>query len=426
MRILWLTREYPKPTVRGDLVYADNLIESLGTAEGISLTVLALTQDSTAAPNRADICTRLENGITWRIIPRRNINRMWSLLSDLPGDAYRTGTPEYRTELTKQLESSHWDAIIINHICMGWAVQPLKAHMRKRGRRIPLVYVSHNHEMSLKPQVAESQEAALPYKEILKYDARKFVQLERRMIDACDLLTTITDEDLSLYRRDFPSQRMLCLLPGYDGNIVPERTISDAVPRQCIIFGSIVWIAKKQNLIDFARVADPVFRQADITVHVVGNIDDDVTNAISSWAKQFKFIGRVDDVSPHFATARLGIMPDLVGGGFKHKNLQYIFHRVPMISMTGQVSGLPLIEGTDINVAESYAQLANMVVETIDDFPRLNAMQTASFDKCLGCFDWARRGIQLRDAVSDLLHAAEGAGSLSATESVTCLPRLSC
>ncbi|MCP5365481.1 MAG: glycosyltransferase [Hyphomicrobiales bacterium] len=423
MRILWLTREYPKPTLRGDLVYADNLIESLGRTEDTSLTVLALSQDSTNEPDLGDICTHSESGITWRIIPRRNINRMWSLFSALPGDAYRTGTPEYRSELAHQLKNNHWDAVVINHICMGWAIQPLTTYMRQTGQRIPLIYVSHNHEMSLKPQVAASQETILPYKEVLKYDARKFVQLERRMIEACDLLTTITDEDLSLYRRDFPARRMLCLLPGYDGTVVPERTISEAVPRQCIIFGSIVWIAKKQNLIDFARVADPVFRQADITVNVVGNVDHDVSEEISAWAKQFKFIGRVDDVSPHFATARLGIMPDLVGGGFKHKNLQYIFHRVPMISMTGQASGLPLTEGTDIMVAESYTRMAHMVVDAIDDFPRLNAMQSASFDKCAGYFDWARRGNQLRAALGDLMRAADKEGSQCAAESINCVPR---
>ncbi|MFZ1415056.1 MAG: hypothetical protein WAS73_10845 [Defluviicoccus sp.] len=45
MRCLWLTRAFPKPTVRGDLLSARNLIENLAGA-GAAVTALAAAASS--------------------------------------------------------------------------------------------------------------------------------------------------------------------------------------------------------------------------------------------------------------------------------------------------------------------------------------------------------------------------------------------
>jgi glycosyltransferase involved in cell wall biosynthesis len=413
MRCLWLTREFPKPTVRGDLLYARNLIENLAGA-GAAVTALALSQTPDDVPAGQDVCTRAEDGVEWRVIRRQPVNRVWSLLSRLPGDAYRNGTKEYRRELDRQLDAEPWDAVIINHVGMGWAFAPVLQWQRTNGRRVPIVYVSHNHEMSLKMEVAASHRGSAAFKAVLKHDARKFVRLERFMIENSALMTTITEADRDLYRRDFREKPILCLLPGYDGAIVPERTITAAVPRTCIIFGSINWIAKKQNMMDFLRCAEPIFTKAGIRVDIVGNVDADFARDAAAVASCCRFVGRVDDVSPYFAEARVGIMADRVGGGFKHKNLQYIFHRVPLVTMTGQAHGLALDEGDDLIVAETLEDLALKVVALIDDFERLNALQNRAFAKCQGHFEWPVRGAQLFQALRSAADPTRAATALNA------------
>ena len=134
MRCLWLTREFPKPTVRGDLLYARNLIENLAGA-GAAVTALALSQTADDVPAGQDVCTRAEDGVVWRVIRRQPVNRIWSLLSGLPGDAYRNGTKEYRRELSRQLDAEPWDVVIINHVGMGWAFAPVLSWQRRCGRR---------------------------------------------------------------------------------------------------------------------------------------------------------------------------------------------------------------------------------------------------------------------------------------------------
>lgn len=398
MRCLWLTREFPKPTVRGDLLYARNLIENLAGA-GASVTAIALSQTEDGFRAGQSVETREEDGVSWRIVRRRTLNRVLSLMSRLPSDAYRNGTPEYRAELERQLRARHWDIAIVNHIGMGWAFAPLMRWRQTTGQRLPLVYVSHNHEMSLKPQVAAAQKGSPLYKAALMHDARKFVRLEREMIDNSALMTAITEADRDLYQRDFPGKAILCLLPGYDGGTVRERRITASVPRKCIIFGSLNWIAKKQNMLDFLRCADPIFARAGVRVDIVGNVDADFARDAAAIASCCRFVGRVDNVSPYFADARVGIMPDRVGGGFKHKNLQYIFHRVPLVTMAGQAHGLPLAEGDDLVVAATLEDLAHKTVALIDDFDHLNTLQERAFQKCQGHFAWPVRGAQLYKAL---------------------------
>jgi hypothetical protein len=404
MRILWLTRTHPLPAFRGDLLYSSRLIEALAQA-GSTVTVVGQSLDNSDLADGQDVRSQVEHGVTWQIVRRGRINRVWSLLHRLPGDAFRTATKEFRAELTRQFHSRRWDAIVLDHVGMGWALDPLHRLMRESGRPTPLVYSSQDHEMSVKPQVAAVQQGHPIYKTALRYDARKFAHLERRMVAECALVTTITEEDLRLFKQDYPDKRVVCLPPGYDGATVAERTIGPDVPRRCIIFGSLVWIAKKQSILDFFRHADPIFGPAGIGVDVIGTIEPDFAKALAAATTCGRVIGRVENVTPHFAEARVGIMPDRVGGGFKLKNLDYIFHRLPLATMAGQSMGLPLEAGRDFIVEDDYGRLARSVVAVIDDFDRLNAMQRSAFERCAGKFDWAVRGVELRDEIAAIAAA---------------------
>lgn len=404
MRCLWLTREWPYPVDRGDLLYTSKLVENLA-ASGVSVTALALARADAAADRRLD--GQMSGAVIWHQVPRRRINRAWSLLSVLPGDSYRTGTPEFRATLDRILAAQPWDVVVVDHIAMGWAVRPIERSRRRSGTSLPIVYVSHNHEMSLKPAVAKSQRVSWPYKQVLRYDARKFVHLENRLIHAAAAITAITSEDADLYRSDFPGTPVHCVLPGYDGVVLDERTIGDEIPRTCILFGSLRWIAKKQNLRDFLEVADEEFHRAAITLEIVGNVDDDFANEIRQKSKSTRVVGAVESVTPFMRGARLGIMLDRVGGGFKLKQLEYVFHRVPIATLDEQTHGLPLKASEDFLSASNYRDLTDRIIDTIDDLQKLNAMQQNAIGKIRDAFDWRRRGEEMRSILHSVVHADE-------------------
>jgi hypothetical protein len=82
---------------------------------------------------------------------------------------------------------------------------------------------------------------------------------------------TITAED----RHRFGElDKTVLLTPGYAGRHVARREIDDATPRRVLILGSVIWLAKQMNLIEFMTVADELFYERQIKLWVVGNLPD--------------------------------------------------------------------------------------------------------------------------------------------------------
>ena len=76
-------------------------------------------------------------------------------------------------------------------ISAGWALPAVLDHYAGRRDRPRLIYVSHNHEGSLRSQIAESQPLFLK-RQAVRLDALKVSRLERELVDAVDFITAIT------------------------------------------------------------------------------------------------------------------------------------------------------------------------------------------------------------------------------------------
>jgi hypothetical protein len=101
------------------------------------------------------------------------------------------------------------------------------------------------------------------------------------------------------------------------------------------------------------------------------------------------------------AAARLALVPDLLGG-FKLKGLDYVFNRLPILSMRIALPGMPLQDGRSIGLFDSHIALAQGIVSLIDDFSELNRRQALAFDACAARFDWLPIGRHLLRAIGRL------------------------
>ncbi len=114
-----------------------------------------------------------------------------------------------------------------------------------------------------------------------------------------------------------------------------------------------------------------------------------------------RMLGRVDSFADAFAGARLALVSEPHGGGFKLKTLDYVFHRVPMLVQRGSVTGLPLENGAGMLEYTSTEALVDGALEALDDLDTLNRVQNEAYTRCESAFDWATRGARLRDAIAD-------------------------
>jgi glycosyltransferase involved in cell wall biosynthesis len=340
LRCLWLTQIYPLPPDAGDLTYSFYLLSSLSRA-GALLTVLAMRRTDNRAGSAND------NGIEWIIVPWESDREIGgrlavrSLFSRLPNVATQYNVASFRRVLRKQM-ARDWDAIVVDHLGMGWAWPVVEAYRRLKAG-VVLVFIAHQCEGEVRQSVARNFRGNIVRKIGLSVDAAKADRLEKKLVRKSNLVSAITAEDLRCFGG---LDKIVLLTPGYAGRHVARRKIDDATPRRALILGTAIWLAKQMNLIEFLAAADELFQQLQIELWVVGNVADHLR--AQNQFRATRFLGFVEDLELIFRSVRIGIVAERTGGGFKPKTLDYIFNRVPIATIRGGIAGLPLTPGLTI------------------------------------------------------------------------------
>jgi len=390
LKVLWLTRENPLFADRGDLMYSGGLIRSLAAA-GADITVLAFNHEGSQPP----IVDRVRS--VFARPPR--LPRAFSMLTGLPADAFRHKSGSYHNLVEQELRTKSYDAVVIDYFAMGWVVGPIQRVKRQLSIDPVIVYTSHHFEQVVRPFVAKSYNGGGFAKLVLPYDAAKGAALEATLVSAADMITTITESDRADFIRFSPGKSVYTLTPGYSGPVDAERRLDEKRPNRVLLVGAFDWIAKRQNLRDFVLAARDRFAKNDIELQIVGRADEGFKSEIESIYPGCKFIGRVESVYSYIQDARIGLMPDVIGGGFKLKFLDYIFNGLPIATIRSQARGLPLDLDRDLIADDDLEMLVDRIVSAINDLPTLNGMRDRAFAACKDQFDWRDRGLALFKAI---------------------------
>jgi glycosyltransferase involved in cell wall biosynthesis len=396
MRCLWLTWVDPVPEHDGQRIYSGHLIKAVAEA-GADVHVLCAA--GSGSPRRDG---DHEGGVTWRLVQQPLPPAWASIPSALPHIAHRSATPAMQSRLASMLAGAAWDCIVFDGLGAGWALDPIRKALDGAAGRSRLVYVSHNHEESTRASIANGARRRPLRAALMQRDARKAGQLERRLVEAADLVTAITPEDAERFEAQAAGQPILVLPPGYQGRRLAERRITGEVPRRAIIVGSFEWVAKQMNLRAFLAAADPMFAAAGAELEVVGAGDPQFFDALRGSLDATRLVGRVDSITPYLDQARIAVVAERLGGGFKLKVLDYVFNRLPIAALEGSVAGAPLSPDASMLTFADHSPLADGVLAALDDLDLLNRLHTAAYQACAGLFDWRDRGERLTASIAAL------------------------
>jgi polysaccharide biosynthesis protein PslH len=393
-RCLWLARTIPLPFNSGENVYTARLSQALVDA-GASVTFMGLA--SSAAPS-LPAAEPFESRIKWNIVPGRPNPTVLALASPLPLVAARFGTRNYAHHLKAMLRVRDFDAILLDHYAMAWAIGLIQ-RSRRNGARPLIAYIAHNFETEVTADIARNFRGNLLRKAALHANAWKTGNAEPRLACGADLIVTHTAEDAESLARFSPQSAKLVVPPAYHGPRLHDRRIEQGTPRRIAILGSYRWTAKQMNLAAFLEAADPILQNAGVGVDVVGDGPNSFRKTWEARVQATRFHGFVDNLGDFLAARRMGLVVDETGGGFKNKILDYIFNRVPIAAIKGSMTGLPLKERLHYLSFQSMRELAQGVARVIDDIERLNSLQQAAYEKCDTGFDWSDRGRTLSNAI---------------------------
>ncbi len=384
-RCLWLTAELPERPRNGGHVYSRGLREALGAA-GVMVEVVGL-----GPPEGNE-----SNPVNRRPVPG-GMRPWWgSVVSRLPNLCYMPASSAFRQAIDTVRREGGWDIVVVDHLQMAWVLKCWPGLGLRQGGT-PLVFVTQNHEQSVRLAVAAGEARLSPKGLVLRADARKAVALERRMVASADLVTTITDADAAAFAESSPDTAMFVAPPGYaDPHVRPIRSAERA--RRVVIVGSFDWHVKASNFCQFVRAADPVFAAAGVRLTVVGRVPDSVIAALGP-LHGTELLGWVDDLGPVLGDCRVAVVAEPGGGGFKMKALDYLFHHVPLAVTRGSVEGIDLAGGRALVQADDVESLARMIVARIDDVDALDETAARAYRWASTRFHWANTGLVLAQAL---------------------------
>jgi hypothetical protein len=409
---LWICREMPWPRVSGDRVYSAGMIRALADS-GIAVSVLGHEGPGReAGPEHA--------AIDWCGIAGGTRRAPWVALTEaLPVTAGIHDTPAARRVLEELLVARRFDAVVFDQLGSGWALESVLAsseRLRRRGHEQPaLIYLAHNHERKVWADMAANASGSAIRRLAVRRNAHKVALLEKRLVLAADRVCCITAEDAKAFVSDGAARTPIVLTPGYDGAIAPPRRIDADTPRRVAMVGSFDWAIKQENLRMFLSRADPAFAAAGIHFDVVGRLPAALRAELEPGLRATTLHGFVDDPAPIFARSRMAVVPEMIGGGFKLKMLDYLFARMPVASITAAAAGLSAGLRATMILADDCPSLVNAIVSNIDDTDSLQARQVRAFESARAAYRWTDRGVALRDAVCGSAPQAHSRGPRTAS-----------
>lgn len=405
MRCLWLARSLPFPQDSGDRIYSAQLARSLGQA-GAEVDFVGHRSTGPGAEPPADWPVR------WHPIDGGCRANWRAVASAQPLNGAIHDTAAYRARLAEML-TWRWDAIVIDTYAMGWALGQVQRSRQQRARAPALVHTSHNHEGALWRGMVREFHGSPLRKLALWQNALKVGRIERRLVREADLMSCITPEDACALGQEADAAPMLVLTPGHSGPEAPPHRITDATPRRVVLMGSFRWVVKQENLKALVQSADAAFREHGIGLDVIGDVPAELRQQLAGYTS-VRLHGFVDNVGPYFRGARMALVPEVVGGGFKLKFLDYVFGRMPVVTLNDAAAGVPAAVRDAMLGCADLGELVRTVVERIDDLPTLARMQHDALAAARTAFDWSDRGRALLRAVRELGHSpAAGRSSLS-------------
>jgi glycosyltransferase involved in cell wall biosynthesis len=399
MKCLWISRDQPFPPDAGDKIYSAKLATALAEA-GVAVSFLGFAAATGQAPAASPV--------HWLPVTGAKRTQGRALFSRLPIAAAIHDTAAYRQILDAQLQEQ-WDAIIFDSYGSGWALKHYLATRRPAANQPVLVHVSHNQEGSLWRDMVGNSQAGPLKKLALWQNWLKVRALERFVLRHVDLTTAISDEDAAAFAALAPRRPTVVITPGYSGASQPERLIDADCPKRVVLIGSFRWVVKQENLRQFLDLADEAFHRHGIAFDVIGDVPASLRAELEPGLKATVFHGFVDDVAPYFARARLAVVPEVIGGGFKLKFLDYIFARLPVATIAAAAAGLPPAIRAHLLSRCDLADLVATIIARIDRLDALNAMQQGAFAAAGQLYQWCDRGNALREAIVVCQQARAGA-----------------
>lgn len=398
LHILWVLPYLPWPTTSGGKLRQYHLLRTLAE-RGHRITLLVQSKEEAS-----DECTRRLAALVERVVvlPRRPRRHPKTLLAALfapyPLLVSVNGlAADFRRTFARLLDDERWDVVQIEH---SYTLQSLLPELRRRRRAFLLT--EHNVESAL--GAATYRHLPRWFTPFIAYDQWRYRHWERLVMRAATRVAAVTAEDAQHLAR-VRGSAVDVVINGVDCRAF-AAVQADAGSHRLVFVGNfeyppnrdaVLWCLEEIMPQVWQRM--PQARLAICGFAMPAAWRTRWTDARIEWR------GFVPDLPAELATAAVFLAPLRVGGGSKLKVLEALAAGLPVVTTPQGMSGLALVPGRDLAVAETPSGLAERAVTLLAEPEAARAMAAAGRRYVDGFHDWSVAADQLERIYREMLDA---------------------
>ena len=230
---------------------------------------------------------------------------------------------------------------------------------------IPVVMFTHNVEAMIWKR---HWEVALNpiWKFVFKREYEKMRKAELDYLQSSQHVLTVSDTDTAFFSKDIDSRKITTIPTGVD--IDYFQTLTGEEADNLVFTGSMDWMPNEDGIMYFVKEILPLIQAQRPTVKlwIVGRRPSKKIQALAEPGSGIEVTGRVEDIRPYIAKGAVYVVPLRVGGGTRLKIFEAMAMGKAVVSTTIGAEGLPVINGSNIVIADEPKHFATEVCGLLD------------------------------------------------------------
>ena len=398
MNILFLAPRLPFPIDTGGKIRTFNILKMMALENQVHLICFSFD------PSDQRYIREFERwGIKVTLVPAKEptlIEKiMGVLLNSLPFSIAKYKTPQMQDAIQTILRTNVFNAIHVDHLHM--------AHYKDYFGGISCMLDEHNVEYKILERCAHVEKYFLK-KIFYKNQAIKMKKFESQKCQEYPKVSACSLDDVILLKALTNGTTLFYVIPnGVDTEYFDLSGERNPVSENTLVFtGSMDWLPNDDAMTYFCKEILPLIwnKNRSVKLCVVGKSPSAALKNMAANDLRLTLTGRVEDVRPYMAHAKIFIVPLRIGGGTRLKILEAMSMRRAIVSTTLGAEGISYSK-ENIILADTPEAFAQAVCDLLGDPLRMMKMGERGRALVAQEYDWSIVGRTLNAIYSEVIYA---------------------
>jgi len=367
MRILFLAQRVPYPPDRGDKITTYHELRHLAAKHEVAVACLADGEEDMANVSALKSVATSVDAVPLRLAQAR-FRALAALGTGIPFTVAYFNEHRLHQQVAARVLGEHFDAILVYSSGMAQFVEPYPD--------VPRIMQFADLDSLKWGQYAD--DSRFPRSWVVRREFHRLFEYESNLARTFSHSLVCTPRELKDLVRLVPGAAASCVSNGVDLEAFRPRSLGK-LPAELVFTGVMDYYPNVEGVIWFCREVFPLIRRevSGTTLTICGSRPNVPVKSLARIPGVI-VTGRVPDVRPYLAQARVAVVPLRIARGIQNKLLEAMAMGLPVVACSAAAGGVEAKHGRDFFVADDPVDFAAATVRLLSDSERQRRMGEAA------------------------------------------------